>query len=271
MKKTYYLLFIIVIVALCLNGCNINSSEDEHDSPSSESQTTSRTSDEEITTNENNVDTGDTASSENISQEIQNIYQNSLPENVVINILGHTLSDNDITEINFSENGVWNLAKYEGFVYLSDPAENDFKKYIVGDEICGLKLTSAHNIFSNDYLDNEYHEEYRCTSIAELEGTLTMTGTLTIAADDEANLMAKKGDIIFSPKESVFPIISGLPENTYYVILCGNINDNVIPELLQLPLGEEVDANITVSDITLYSAMPVDTSVRCKIDSIDLL
>lgn len=270
MKKN--LLFISVIVALCLSGCNnINSSENEHNSSSSESQITSRASYEESTVNESNVNTGDTANSENISQEIENVSRNSLPENVVISIWGHTLSDNDITEINFSENGVWSLAKYEGFVYLLDPAENGFKKYIVGDEICGLKLTSAHNIFSNDYLDNEYHEEYRCTSIAELEGTLTMTGTLTIAADDEANLMAKKGDIIFSPKESVFPIISGLPENTYYVILCGNINDNVIPELLQLPLGEEVDANITVSDITLYSAMPVDTSVRCKIDSIDLL
>ena len=66
---------------------------------------------------------------------------------------------------------------------------------MVGDEICGLKLTSARNVFSNDYLDNEFHEEYRYTSVAKFEGTLTMTGVLTIAEDDDANLMTKNGDI----------------------------------------------------------------------------
>lgn len=268
MKKS--LLFITVIVALCLSGCNINGSEDEHNSPSSEAHITSSTSHEEITANESNVDTDGTANSESTSQEIENVSQNSLPENVVISISGHTLSNNDLTEISLSESGVWSLAKYEGFVYMAEPSKSDFKKYNIGDEICGLKLSSARNIFSNDYLDNEYHEEYRCTSIAEFEGTLTMTGILTIAEEDEVNLMTKKGDIIFFPQEDVFPIISGLPNNQYCRILCENINDNVIPELLQLPLGKEINAKITVSNIMLYSAMPVDANVQCEIDSIDL-
>lgn len=268
MKKS--LLYVIVIVALCLSGCNTNSSENEHNSFSSESEITSSTSLEEITANESNVDTDGTANSESTSQEIDNVSQNSLPENVVISISGHTLSNNDLTEINFNESGVWSLAKYEGFVYMAEPSKSDFKKYNIDDEICGLKLTSACNIFSNDYLDNEYHEEYRCTSVAEFEGTLTMTGILTIAKEDEVNFMTKKGDIIFFPERDVFPIISGLQNNQYYSILCGNINDNAIAELLQLPLGEEINAKITVSKIMLYSAMPVDANVQCEIDSIDL-
>lgn len=268
MRKS--LLSITVVVALCLSGCNTNGSEDEHNLLSSESQITSSTSPEEITADGSNVDTDDTANSESISQEMGNVPQNSLPEKVVISISGYALSNNDLTEISLSENGVWSLAKYEGFVYMAEPSKSDFKKYNIGDEICGLKLTSACNIFSNDYLDNEYHEEYRCTSVAELEGTLTMTGILTIAKEDEVNLMTKKGDIIFFPEGDVFPIISGLPNNQYYSIMCGNINDNVIPELLQLPLGEEINAKITVSNIMLYSAMPVDANVQCEIDSIDL-
>ena len=82
--------------------------------------------------------------------------------------------------------------------------------------------------------------------------------------------MTKNGDITFSTEKSTFPIISGLPNNHYYSIRCGNINDGVISELLNLPLGEEITAKITVSDITLYSAMPVDAYVQCQVDSINL-
>lgn len=263
------ILIISVMLVFCLSGCNIDKIENEHNSLSSEEQVTIGTSKENIMPSESKTDTGDSVNSETAPSETDS--QHSLPENVILNILGHILSNKDLTEINFGENGVWSSAKYDGFVYMAETSENDFKKYNIGDKICGLKLTSARNIFGNDYLDNENHEEYHCTSIAEFDGTLTMTGTLTIAEEDGANLMTKKGDIIFSPEENIFPIISGLPDNRYYNILCGNINDNVISKLMQLPLGEKINAKVTVSDIMLYSAMPVDANVRCKIDHIDLL
>ncbi len=270
MKK---IILIVAISALILSGCNTSNKKDEDEdaySSYSETQITCTTSHEQGITNENNLHTEETSPSESTSHEAENFSHNSLPKEVIINILGHELSKNDITEINFNENGVWSWVEFEGFVYLAEPTENDFKKYNIGDEICGLKLTSACNIFGNDYLDNEYHDGYRCTSTAEFEGTLTMTGILTIAEEDGENLTTKKGDIIFFPQKNTFPIISGLPNNQYYSIRCGNISEDVISDLLKLPSGEEINAKITVSNIRLYSAMPVDAYVQCKIDNIDL-
>lgn len=271
MKK---ILFITAIAAIILSGCNVNNDGDKKSnltSSDSEPSVTSVTSSEPITEVENINELTETINSEIISQKPETSSQNFLPENVAINILGNDLSNDNLTEISFSESGVWGIAKYEGFAYMAEPSKSDFKRYNIGDTICGLTLTSAQNIFGNDYLDNEYHEKYRCTSIANLEGTLTMTGTLTIMGDDDANFLIKKGDILFYPEEDVFPIINGLPDNQYYYVLCGNINDNVIPELLQLPIDEEINVKINVSDIMLYSAMPVDAYVQCKIDNIDLL
>ncbi len=197
--------------------------------------------------------------------------QKSLPAGVEFSIEGNKLSRDDITKVTFGENDIWNTAKFDGFAYMTEPSEIDFKRYNTGDEICGLKVTAAYNVFGNDYLDNENHESFRCTSIADLEGTLMLTGTLTVDKEDELNQLYKKGEIIFTSDREVFPIISGLPDNKYYCVRCGNINDGALPEIAELTAGEEYKVEITVSDIELYSAMPVEACVYCAIDSITLL
>lgn len=207
---------------------------------------------------------------ETVPEQPSAAEEKTLPDGVELAIEGNILSRDDITEMTFDENDVWSTAKFDGFVYMTEPSADYFKRYDMGDEICGLKVTSAYNIFGNDYLDNENHNGFHCTSIADLDGILTLTGTLTVAKEDGYNLIYKKGDIMFTPDSEVFPIISGLPDNKYYSVYCGNIN-NALPEIAELTAGEEYKAEITVFDIELYSAMPVDACVYCAIDNMTLL
>ncbi len=207
---------------------------------------------------------------EKISEQTSAAEVRTLPDGVELRIEGNILNSDDITKVTLSENDIWSTAKFEGFAYMSEPSAVEFKRYDEGDEICGLKVASAYNVFGNDYLDNENHEGFHCTSTAVFEGTLTITGTLTVAKEDGINLIYKKGDIMFTPDSEVFPIINGLPDNKYYCVYCGNI-DGALPEIAELTAGEEYEAEITVSDIELYSAMPVDACVYCTIDSIMLL
>ncbi len=256
MKK---ITFAIITAAMltALTACNGAESSGSSDTPA--------ITDESALSSDKTPDNNTNSNSESAAE------QKSLPDGVELSIEGNTLSRDEITEVTFGENDIWSTVKFDGFAYLTEPSSIEFKRYDKGDEICGLKVASAYNVFGNDYLDNENHESFRCTSIADLEGNLKLTGKITVAKEDEWNRIYTKGEIMFAPDSEVFPIISGLPDNKYYYVRCGNINDGALPEITELTAGEEYEAEITVSDIELYSAMPVEACVYCTIDSITLL
>lgn len=256
MKKA--LAFITILACLYLAGCN----NDVKENSQSTSEPLTQTSMDEAEP----VTTSDNPQTESTTENA--IVQNSLPQNVVLSISGNALTDEKPTEVNYGENNIWMTARYEGFAYIAEPSASEFKRYGTGEEICGLKLVSADNTFSNEYMDNEYHDTNRCSSYVRLEGTLTVTGLLKVESEDGSNLMYQKGDIIFIPDSNPFPVISGLYNNEYERISCGNVNDNVISELSGLAAGDEIRAEISVSNIELVSAYPVETYVNCKIDSV---
>ncbi len=264
-------LLIAFFLSVCFTGCSKNDGEStDKNSKTSDYQTSS----EETNGSESSDEITFIAetSLEEQEQEQSTTSQNSLPPDVVLNIAGQTLENGELTEITFDENGVWSLAKYDGIAYIAKPSESEFIKYAVGDEICGLKVSSAHILVINDYLDNAYHEEYRPACFAELDGTLTMTGVLMIVSDDGYGYSEKSGNIMLTPDCEAFPLIMGTPENKYYDVVCGNINDNndILPELSQLTPGKEVQVEITVSNIHLHSA-PLAADVSCTIDGIKFL
>ncbi len=53
----------------------------------------------------------------------------------------------EYSEITFNEIEQWYEIRCNGFVYLAEPGSNDFKRYTVGDEIMGLKITRATTTF----------------------------------------------------------------------------------------------------------------------------
>lgn len=114
----------------------------------------------------------------------------------------------------------------EGFTYLAEPtgiclnsrgnadifnadeltfegapqnALSEYKRYNIGDTICGLTLTDAGTSFYYGGVDN-------CR--AELEGSVTMTGYVTVAPEDEYGI--DEGDIFFvpCPDNDLLPVVN---------------------------------------------------------------
>lgn len=205
-----------------------------------------------------------------------NAEKRGLPEGVVLSSAGNlTITDEEPDEVVYSEDGIWLYAQFNDFIYASEPDEAEFQKYRTGDILCGLTVKSANFVFVNMYMDNEYHDSCRVNSRASFDGSVTVTGTLHIAKDDGANLLYKENDILFTPDEPVFPIMGGFFEGeNFYDVFCGNINDeDLCGDVKELTVGENIRANITVSDISLIVEMgtPVSGRAYCKIDSLELL
>ncbi len=55
--------------------------------------------------------------------------------------------ESKLTELSINELEQWDEILCYGFVYLAEPGSNDFKRYTVGDEIMGLKITRAATTF----------------------------------------------------------------------------------------------------------------------------
>lgn len=133
----------------------------------------------------------------------------------------------------------------EGFTYLAEPtgiclnsrdnadifnadeltfegapqnAPSEYKRYEIGDTICGLTLTDVSTSFYYGGVDNCW---------AELEGSVTMTGYVAVAPEDEYGI--DEGDIFFVPypDNDLLPVVNFRYEgvglvNPLYVAMSGD-------------------------------------------------
>lgn len=247
-----------------------------------------------------------------------------LPEGWALAVDGDFISEEDITEIYpYGDEGFWSYLVCDGFAYIAEPtgvgfnteedpelfdpetcefkgapkvSEAKHKRFYVGDTVCGLTVTSASVLFDNTYLDSEAHDpyDYRRTSIAQLEGSLTLSGYLYAAKTNDPNMDYIMGDVFFIPDNEsckLLPFIGGLRDidkymlvqrqgdfcylNEYDRIICGNIyRDDFIydfPERAKKDENGLVKAKITVSDITMYSSSAIRHEIRCQIDEMEIL
>ncbi len=172
-------------------------------------------------------------------------------------------------------------ARGEGFTYLAEPtgiclnsrdnsdifnaeeltfegvprnAPSEYKRYNIGDTICGLTLTDGGTNFSYGGVDSCW---------AELEGSVTMTGYVTIAPEDDYGI--DEGDIFFvpCPDNDLLPVINFRYEgvglvNPLYVAMSGEGFARVNEYSGDLTLG-----NIHRTDLDL-SGVPADYSYSVK-------
>lgn len=150
---------------------------------------------------------------------------------------GDKVSVDDITEINcYIAEDKWNYAVCDGFTYISEPtgigfnyAENsdlfdndnfvfkgapassaDYKRYSVGDSICGLTVKEAKARFYNENNSGDIHREgYFQGGSVRFDGSKELTGYLIILTDDEY-AVGFVGDIVFIPdnESQVLPILN---------------------------------------------------------------
>lgn len=145
------------------------------------------------------------------------------------------------------------------------PAE--YKRYYEGDSVCGLKIISANSYFSRGNIDYTYYEVdgefktfkelgvpfgYFSGASVMLEGSVSVTGYMNLAAEDEHYI--NKGDIGFIPDSScTLPVMkfsmspSGLNGYTDY---CSENGMNWVTEYPPFMLGSGNDSR--------YSHLPFD-------------
>lgn len=196
---------------------------------------------------------------------------------------GIEIPEEELTNIYAEKSGtVYELvsARGEGFTYLAEPtgiclnsrdnsdifnadeltfegapqnAPSEYKRYNIGDTICGLTLTDAGTSFYYGGVDNCW---------AELEGSVTMTGYVTIAPEDDYGI--DEGDIFFvpCPGNDLLPVINfryegvGLVNPLYVAMSDGFARLNEYS-------GDITLGNIHRTDLDL-SGVPADFSYSVK-------
>ncbi len=97
--------------------------------------------------------------------------------------------------LSFDEIEQWGEIRCIGFVYLAEPGSDEFKRYYVGDEIMGLKITYAHTTFRR-------FEDVSDPALYYAEGYVTFEGTAKV-------------DVLAVPRDGgvnyIYCAVSGVP------------------------------------------------------------
>lgn len=211
MKKTT--IASALILTLLLAGCSNGSNDDQQSSENS--QTTASVAEESSAADTTSAE--QTSAPDETSQTVPGTVdtaeaQSGEASDVEFALYGpggDRIAQSEITRIEASDeedykaNGIsadnWIQAEISGFTYLAEPG-GEYKRYNVGDEICGLTVFDAGCVFSavNTDSSGKYGNEcYFSSGYAEFRGSKTVSGTLSILAEDTGILEA--GSVIFTP------------------------------------------------------------------------
>ncbi len=284
MKKARIIIALIISAAMFTacsdknNDPEIGSSDDPNSISSSGITVSdgSETAETKEQTSESPADTSD--STDTAEPELYGVS--------AVGLDGINVPEEELTDV-YAENtderpDVYQLisAVGEGFTYLAEPtgiclnsrdnadifnedeltfegipqnAPSEYKRYNIGDTICGLTLTDANTAFYYGGVDS-------CR--AELEGSVTMTGYIAIAPEDEYGI--DEGDIFFvpCPGNDLLPVVNfryegvGLINPLYVAMSEGFAHVNEYSGSISL-------GNVHRTDLDL-SGIPADYSFSAK-------
>lgn len=266
--------------------------------------TTENTEEEESTSEEDEPSaeeesgSEDTADTENTEEATDDFWKKVAKEDYPDDLYGpgrDKIAVDEITEVSTYGDYAWTSAKCEGFVYLAEPTgvsfnidqnaelydnENftfigapevsaaEYKKYYVGDSICGLTLKSGLTNFTNNSHPSETGEGYFFSGEAFFDGSLEMTGYLVILTDDEY-AVGGVGDIIFIPdnESQILPVLNYnrfSEENGVYSNCISHITiAGGFTYQSEYPFG--CCGNISEYDSALFAAVEHNTPTRVKV------
>lgn len=296
-----------------------NTEEEESTSEEEES-----TSEEDEPSAEEESGSEDTADTENTEETTDDFWKEVAKEDYPDDLYGpgmDKIAADEITEISTYSDYAWTNAKCDGFVYLAEPtgvsfnidenaelydnenftfigapeiSEAEYKRYYVGDSICGLTVKSASAEF---YVHSYYShpEGYFFLGAATFDGSLEMTGYLVILTDDEY-AVGGVGDIIFIPdnESQILPVLNynrcseenGVYSNCishitiaggftyqseYPFGCCGNISEYDSALFAAVEHNTPTRVKVTVDDISMSSAVEWFANLNMRITDLEVL
>lgn len=256
---------------------------------------------------------GDTISRSELSMIFTNNGSEGSPETFSKDIFSGVLCDgfvylaepSGICRTNYDNEDVFDSEAMR-FSDISESSQKNYKRVTEGETICGLTLTEAQVNFARGNDSTEYTlgdgstklgselgfpEIYFMGGSASFSGQVTLTGYISIAAEDEPGLMA--GDIIFVPSgcECLLPVMgyrfdpdmgivhyqrinshNGLVwENEYGSIFLGNAYETTT-DLSGIPDdGSYVKASVTLDNIELVCGIGMMEKYTAEIADLMIL
>lgn len=319
MKKQ--LVVLTLIFALTLTACSKSEAAPDTDTVSAPSVSTENTAESDAPDAE--TEQADTENTENTypTAAFSDVPVEDYPD-CLYGPGGDKISVDEITEVeHYGMNPAekWDYAGCDGFTYLAEPTgtsfnmdENsdlfdsvnftflgapdsaaEYKRYRVGDSICGLTVKEASANFSTDMRYN-HREGYFKGGTVCFDGSLELTGYLIILVDYEYDV-GGAGDIIFIPdnESQILPIMnynaiseekgvySTLPDSCrsvagfacqseYPFALCFIENtEDYGPETFEP--NTPVRVKITARDISMYSRVEWSTGLTMTVKVLELL
>ncbi len=236
-------------------------------------------------------------------------------------VIGDKIEVDEITEVHKYEGDSeeWRNAGCDGFVYLAEPTginynsidnadsfnseDNSFdgspeessavyKRYKVGDEICGLTVKEASVYFTNTEDSEQFNGQYFKGGSVSFEGEKQLTGYLIILSEELYGI-GGTGDIIFIPDNGsqTLPVLnynesdaekgiysnvlsfsvtigSFSYKNEYRAVSCGNIDSYESSWFLGEEHNKPIKVSVTLEDINISSSIDWITSYSAKIKDI---
>ena len=237
-------------------------------------------------------------------------------------VIGDKIEADEITNVHKQEDGSdedWRTAGCNGFVYLAEPTginynsidnadsfnseDNSFegspeespaqyKRYKVGDEICGLTVKEAYTFFSNKEFPDPFDGQYFSGCTVSFEGEKKLTGYIIILSEDLYGI-GGTGDVIFIPDDDsqTLPVMnynaadaekgiysnilsfavtvgSFSYKNEYRSISCGNIDSYESSWFLGEEHNKPIKVSVTLDEIGISSSIDWITSYSAKIKEI---
>lgn len=234
------------------------------------------------------------------------------------------ISAEDITDLQMLEEEVWNNAACDGFVYLAEPtgvcfnsidnadkfdsvnvvfegtepSKAVYKRYNVGDSICGLTITEAESRFLNSkyaMTQTSHAEQHFSGGYAAFEGFAELTGYLIILTDDEY-AVGGVDDLIFIPDSEgqTLPILnyskisddrgvysdssercyllSGFGyQSEYPFIHLGNISDYGSTMFSLIEKNTPTKVKVNIDNIIMSSSIDWFATISAHVENIDVL
>lgn len=231
------------------------------------------------------------------------------------------ISEEDITKKEISEDGRVMYVKCDGFVYLAEPTgacfnsvENPdlfdgvnfvfkgsapsaavYKRYNVGDSICGLTVATASTVFMPGMTPSSHEEKYFNLGSVTFDGSASLTGYLIILTDYEY-AVGDEGDVIFIPdgKSQTLPILNynkvsdergvysdyvercfslaGLAyQSEYPFVHCGNVSNYGSAMFAHIEENTPTPVRITIDNIIMNSSIEWFAKIAVTIDEMDIL
>lgn len=232
------------------------------------------------------------------------------------------ISAEDITEeVRYDDGSDWSYVNCDGLVYLAEPtgvclnsienadrfdsvnlefdtaapSEAKYKRYKVGDSICGLTISEASTQFINQPMCS-HDEKYFGGGQVFFDGSAELTGYLIILTDDEYGV-GGEGDIIFVPdsKSQTLPVMNynmvsdergvyseltnhsisltgGFAcQSEYPFINCGNLSSYSSTMFSAIKENTPTAVKITADNISMSSRVDWLVRITMQIEDMDIL